>query len=116
MTTCFSINHLWVIVSDPLENPERFVFVNRTSHKDGKDESCVLVPEDHPFITHKTIISYARAKCASVEQLSAIRDAHEMYLEKPVKDDVLSRIRSGMMKSQHSPRGLKKILEVQGLV
>lgn len=109
-------NHVWVIVSDPLQDAEKIVFVNFTSHKDGKDESCVLLPGDHPFIIRKTIISYADAASASIEQLSLLNATNTMYLVESINDDVLSRIRLGMMQSPFSKRGLKKILEDQALV
>ena len=43
-------SHLWIVISDPSQH-ESCVIVNLTSWRSDKDQSCVLKPGDHPYIT-----------------------------------------------------------------
>ena len=42
-------SHLWVVISLPDEIGE-VVVVNLTSHRDNKDQSCVIEAGEHPFV------------------------------------------------------------------
>lgn len=108
-------DHLWIIVSDPTLDKRNVFIVNVTSWKPEKDESCILEEGDHPFITHKSIISYADARITSVANLSAVYELNQIYLQQPVSAPILARIRQGVRNSPHSKRGHKQIMEDQSL-
>jgi hypothetical protein len=50
--------HLWVIISDPTNHPDRVLFVSMTSHDVTKEEVCIINNGEHQFVKHKTCISY----------------------------------------------------------
>jgi hypothetical protein len=43
----FGLGHLYIVISDPHLDPESVVIVNMTTDRGG-DQSCVLLPGDHP--------------------------------------------------------------------
>ena len=108
-------DHSWIIVSDPIHDEHNVLFVNLTSWKPEKDESCILERGEHPFITHKSIISYPDARVTSVADLSALSEVNQIYLKEPVSAPVLARIREGLRKSPQSKRGHKQIMDDQSI-
>jgi hypothetical protein len=40
--------HLWVIISDPEQDPDQVLIVSLTAYHPKKDTACILVPGDHP--------------------------------------------------------------------
>ncbi len=50
--------HLWVIISDPEQNPARVLFVSMTSYDIDKEDVCLIQAGEHPRVTHKTCINY----------------------------------------------------------
>ncbi len=56
LVTGSGVEHLYFIIG---KHGDRFLLVNATSYKKGKDSSsCILDQKDHPFIQHKTIVNY----------------------------------------------------------
>ena len=43
-------SHLWIVISNPIADPERIVLVNFTKYRADKDQACVLNVGDHEFI------------------------------------------------------------------
>lgn len=106
--------HLWVVVSNPVADPERVVLVNLTSHRADKEDTCILMPGDHPFIAHKTVICYERARATSLSKLVEVHRENQIVRQQPFSDDVLARIRDGLFRSIYAPKELKTILIEQG--
>jgi hypothetical protein len=50
--------HLWVIISDPEQDPDEVLIVSLTEYHPKKDTACILGPGDHPFIHKKTCVAY----------------------------------------------------------
>lgn len=109
-------DHLWVVISDPFVDLDQIVMVNFTSHKPWKDDSCILRRGEHQFISHETSIFYREARHYSEQRLSELYAENKIIRQEPVSDEVLGRIRKGMIKSRHAPRKFKRILREQGLV
>jgi hypothetical protein len=108
--------HLRVIISDPVIDPERVLFVSMTSYDVTKEDVCLLVVGDHPFVKHKTCIAYGDAREAPLEALIQLRDAGQIRPSVAVSPELLDRIRRGVSLS----KGIKvKYLELmldQGLL
>lgn len=54
--------HLWMVISDPEQDPHRVLLVNFTTWTPRQDPACVLQEGDHPFIHHETCVNYADAR------------------------------------------------------
>jgi len=107
-------SHLWIVVSDPNAFPEQVVIVNMTSHRDDKDQACILEVGDHSFIKHKSCIEYSRAKVLPVRHLAALVDKGITQGDK-CSAELLQKIRDGVPDSRMELDKVA-ILEMQGLV
>lgn len=113
--TFFDGEHLWVVISDPRQDAEKVVLANLTSWKSNKDQSCVLQPGDHPFITKQTCVAYRYARAEKLSLLlERIKDGGLEPREK-MMPDVLNRIRRGAMESKFAAFELQIVLGNQDL-
>src|SRR5262245_31893923 len=65
-------SHLWIVISEPQQDAANVVIVNLTTWVDWKDQSCILVVGDHPWITHDSCVSYQDAKCVAEQVLDGL--------------------------------------------
>jgi len=112
--------HLFIVISDPAQDPDHIVTANFTSwgpDKDTKDESCVLDPGEHQFIVKQSCVNYRgvgrlirRDECERALKTGAL------LAREPVSQLLLRRILDGAAKSPHIPMGNREILRRQGLL
>ena len=107
--------HLFIVLSDPRIDPESVVIVNMTTDR-AQDQSCILLPGDHPFVTHRTSIKYNKARIESIRVLEKLISAGCVTPQDPLFGDVLERVRRGAAISDNIPFGCKQILIDQGLI
>lgn len=50
--------HLWIVLHC---DSDRLLWVNVTTFRDKRDESCILMPGDHPFITQASVVNFREA-------------------------------------------------------
>jgi hypothetical protein len=62
--------HLWVVISDPLKDPNRVVLVSVTTFETYKEGVCLVRPGDHPRITHESCVAYQEARMTTLENRS----------------------------------------------
>ncbi len=108
--------HLWIIVSDPLIDPDNVLIVNLTSLTPGKDHSCILRRGDHPWIRHDTCVNYQDSQVTTLKKLIAARDGKALIPDSPLDPIVLKKIRDDSLKSTKMPLEHADILIEQGLV
>lgn len=110
------LEHLYVVISDPLKNPNEVVLVSLTTRDHGVDESCVVSEGDHPHIDHESCIDYSRAEILSE---AAIDNAVANERVRPVEDaspQLLCAIWRGAEETKHLPHRCDSILSRQGLI
>jgi hypothetical protein len=93
-------SHLWIVISDPAENPEEVLLVNFTKYRADKDQACIVERGDHPFISQKTCVEYRGAKMASAKELQTLLDSGQVSSHKPASPQLLARIRAGVANSR----------------
>jgi hypothetical protein len=108
--------HLWVIISDPEQDPDEVLIVSLTEYHPKKDTACILGPGDHPFIHKKTCVAYNLANAPSLDELVQARDSGDLVPNDPMRPDVLERIRKQSSLSTKMDPAYWDILERQGLV
>lgn len=108
--------HLWVIISDPLQDDSRILIVSLTTFKPKKEAVCLLQVGDHPFIKHETCVAYNLANAPSLAQLERARDAGQLIPAEPVSAEVLARIREGAALSKRLAIDHGELLDSQGLI
>jgi mRNA-degrading endonuclease toxin of MazEF toxin-antitoxin module len=108
--------HLWVVISDPAANPnDPVVIVSLVSYRPGIESTCLLHPDDHEFIKHKTAVSYRAVRMHPRGRLVALARRGELDMRGPMPPDVLDRIRAGAFASDHVRGEVRKVLADQGL-
>ncbi len=110
-----SDNHLWIVVSDPLQNESRVLVVNLTTCRQRSDRACLIQPGDHPFVTALTCVQYLACREVKLGILEEWLDVGQIVKREPVTQILLSRIRQGAVNSPHTPLGVKTLLLDQGL-
>jgi hypothetical protein len=88
------------------------VCVNITSWKSDSDQTLILMPGDHPFITKKSIVNYQDARFMPlfwVEKLLQ-RGSTDFVCEPhyACTHELMDRIKRGLLASKHTPKGIKE--------
>jgi hypothetical protein len=109
-------DHLWIVLSDPELDAEQVLIVSITSLTPVKEQTCLVVPEDHSWVRRASCVAYNFARVVSLETLYRFKDAGMLELQDAISPQLLSRIRERSVEST----GLKvdhfDILVAQGLV
>lgn len=115
--------HLWFIISDPLLDARRVLYVNVTTLdptaplKDMfNDRACVIEPEEHPFITATSCICYYGAHACSLAHLESKHARGELRFGDPAIQQLLEKMRRCAENSLHMEPNDFQILLDQGLV
>jgi hypothetical protein len=108
--------HLWIIISNPEIDADRVLFLSLTSLDVTKENVCVILPGEHPFITHQTCVYYRDIKEASLITLLRLRDAGRLRLTDPVSAELLRRIREGISLSKEVKFKYIEFLIGQGVI
>lgn len=57
-----AVEHLWIVVTDPDPATFQSVCVNVTTSTGKFEKLVTLLPGDHPFIKHESVVFYADAQ------------------------------------------------------
>jgi len=91
-------DHLKIIISDPVKDPDNLLIVSVTTFREGKfhDPSCFLNSGDHQFIKHDSYIAFQFAKTRSNTDLDRLHGSGGIILEDDqISEAVLKRIHQG---------------------
>ena len=104
--------HIWVIISDPAKNEDRFVFVNFTTLTDNcVDDACILQNEDYPpFLTQPTTVAYSRHQIGDVKSMEMLLAVGKFHSMPNVAPQTLQKIVNGAHKTPELPRSAKSML------
>ena len=108
--------HLWIILSDPLLDPDHVLIVSMTTYKSYKDSACLLQIGEHRAVTCETCIAYEHAKITTIDRLRQAGDQELLRPDVPVTQDILKRIRDGSAVSRKMAIEHFELLVKQGLV
>jgi hypothetical protein len=103
------IRHLWIVVTEPAGDPEQVVIVNITSRKINietnhnlSDDTVILLPSDHSYITRESVVFYGDARMVEVSALqNAIRSSNVFQFHDDCSDEILKRIKDGIFQSPY---------------
>lgn len=109
-------SHLFIIISDPALDPDRFVTANFTSWRADKDQSCIVEIGEHRFIKVRSCVDYRRDRLITLAQYQRFLSSSQLSPHDPVSEDLLLRILDGAKISPHLPLGNRKVLFDQGLI
>lgn len=90
--------HLWMSIST--ETGYGWVIVNLTTHLPGCDESCILGPEDHPWISHDSSVNYFRALLLPSWSLVKMERLGLVAWKESLNPKTLRKVQEGGVKSK----------------
>jgi hypothetical protein len=115
--------HLWAIISDPTQDPDRILIVNLTTfdahsppNDAYNDRACLIEPGEHPFVTRTTCVHYGGAHLPSLQMLEWRLQNGKLKFGDALSLALLARIREAAEKSLHMEMDHFQLLLDQGLV
>jgi hypothetical protein len=109
------IPHLWIVITEPREQPEMVVIVNVTTrttftriNHDFSDSTTILLVEDHRFISKESIVYYKDARLVEVTAVQKLIEHGKFNFHDNCSNEMLLKIQEGCLKSPHTP---KKIIQ-----
>jgi hypothetical protein len=109
-------NHLFIMISDPAQDPNRIVMANFTSWRADKDQSCIVEVGEHRFIRRRSCVYYGEHRLISLANYEQLLASRHLSPHDPVSRDLLKRILDGAAVSPFLPLGNRQILVEQGLI
>lgn len=106
-----NIDHLWLILSDPIGPEEEVIVVNFTSLKPYSDRTVLLGVGDHDYIDRPTVISYVDAKIRKKRDLMELVVQGLVAEHSPATPTLLKRVQDGLGASPHTTNGLFEFWE-----
>ncbi len=110
------VSHLWIVITES-EEMGKAVCVNVSSSSSSFcDETVVLQPGDHPFISKKSVIRYMDAKVLDLKEVDkAIKGCFHFTCVKKEKceHELLKKIQEGLLESQHTSKHIQDRLRHQ---
>lgn len=107
-------SHCWMVISDP-EQGDECVIVNFTTWREDKDSACVVEPEDHCYVKHKSLVNFREAKRCSTKDLDQLISTRHLSSCGPLSPSFLRKIRNAVPQSQMN-WACVQLLEDQGLI
>jgi hypothetical protein len=104
-----SISHLWIVLSD-VDEEGHFVTVNVSTARPGVDRTTVLLPKDHKFVKHESVVRYDKAEKRHVSHFELAGSLLEIY-KQDITEDLYQRIYEGFLSSPATPRDLKVYIQ-----
>lgn len=98
-----------MIISEPFGSPEKVIAVPFSSKKPGSDITVELSPGDHDFINKQTVLNFAFAREWLIERIMTRISERDFEPRESLQEDVVKKIRQGLMDSPFTPRDIKKI-------
>ena len=98
----FKIQHLYILIAAK-QKTNTGLIVNITTYRDGCDKSCVVMPGEHSFLKHKSVINYGDSKIVSISTIEEAFSKGVIKPHDPVRPELLKRIRESGLKSSAIP-------------
>lgn len=96
--------HLWIIVTEPVQDTHLCVIVNVTTLRNSQDRTVTLSVGDHPFIRHQSSVRYSDGRFADVRRLRADLAAGTAARRDPCTPQLLRLVQDGIIASPYTPK------------
>ncbi len=109
-------NHLYIVISDPVQDQSQVLLVSLTTFKPKEETCCLINKGEHPFVQHRSCIRYKDARIASVNDLKRLLEGGQLTRRESVSATLLARIRAGARQSEYLPEEHRRLLQEQSLI
>jgi hypothetical protein len=96
--------HLWIVLTEPQAPDFQCVIVNLTRQQPRSDNTVVVRPGDHPYVTKDSVIRYGDALIVDGRDLDGILKKHAAKSLDRCSSDLLKRIQDGAIASSFTPK------------
>jgi hypothetical protein len=94
--------HLYFVISTPTLFAQ-VAIANFTTPHDPCDWTCVIERGEHPWVRHKTIVAYNRARLVDVDEFERrVRNGIYVPYREVLSAQLLERIQAGAIESTHT--------------
>lgn len=101
--------HLYFAITEPDDNG-KVLLVNITENEEGRDQSCVLNPGEHPFIRKESVVNYREARLADTQKIEEAIQMRIAIPESDISNELLEKLRLGGKVSSFLKKDFKKLL------
>lgn len=98
------IPHLWFIVTDPDPATRLCAMVSLTTLKNDKDQTVVLHPSEHPFMTQTSSVFFSGAIVVDVQKIEARVAEGKVKPHRSCSPKLLKLLQQGMTASPFTPK------------
>ena len=85
--------------------------VNFTTRRQYSDATCIIQPNEHPFLEHETVVRYDGSQVLSAAQVELVNRTGSRRQHQRVSQVLLERIRRGALDSPQTPDKVKTFLQ-----
>ena len=96
--------HLCIVVTPPTE--DKVAVVSITTRRNKSETLVVLQKEDHPSLTHESVIAYRYSRVVKVEYIENAVKNKDAAPRDPASANLLKRAQDGLMESEFTPYGV----------
>ncbi|TDA66103.1 MAG: hypothetical protein D9V45_03960 [Chloroflexi bacterium] len=100
--------HLNIIITDIDPVTGTVIIVGIESYWRGCDTTTVIRQGEHPSITHKTSVNYAKARIVEVTRLLDLVKNRFAIPQDPCSEELFKRIKSGIRRSPRTPNKIRE--------
>jgi hypothetical protein len=100
------------VLTSPDPNTGTAVCVNITDRKNHPDDTVILKPGDHPFITKESVVYYVDAQFLNVVVIDRVLSTNAPVSfvfgkKESCSSSLLEKIQKGLITSRHTRQGIK---------
>ena len=96
--------HLCIVVTPPAE--DKVAVVSITTRHSRSETLVVLQKEDHPFLTHESVIAYRYSRIVKVEYIENAVKNRDAVPKEPASENLLKRAQAGLLESEFTEYGV----------
>lgn len=90
---------LWIVTSRSNEDGGIVIFKLKPWRQDHSDESCIILPNEHPFIVRKSVVDYRLGRLLTPDLLKILNDSGCFIPHEKTSGELLGRIQRGALES-----------------
>jgi hypothetical protein len=106
----FVIEHLWIVITLPAGDGSLAMVTFTTWRSPKDDDTCIVLPGEHRFVRHKTVLAYKHARVFPPDAQARTLASGLCRPHDPVTPALLDRIQRGALASDFTPGNVQALV------
>lgn len=107
-----SRKHLHVVLTESFGDAGQVLVTSIASIRSRKyDDTCILEPGDHPFLTHHSYVLYRSTRLMEVKRIKQCLKSVEFVQHDDIREEIYKRIVIGLFDSKATPQFAKTTMQ-----